>query len=273
MNIIKCPNCSQPLVHDKQSMRCENGHSFDIAKEGYTNLILPNQKKKLNSGDNKLMISAREEFLSMGYYDFLIGSIEKEIIALSQIDKGQHKQLLDLGCGNGYYTRKLLNDQATIHKFGIDISKIAVTTAAKKDKNSIYIVGSNFDIPIMDDSVDIIVNVFAPCDLIEVLRVLKPKGLFVKVIPIDNHMTEVAKLVYETFIPHESDITKEIEATERLTVVSTKNVIKEIEVQKVDIHNLIKMTPYYYKFSEQQIQQLEMMSVTLSFQIIIAKLK
>lgn len=271
MDIIKCPNCSHQLNKDEHSLRCSNGHSFDIAKEGYINLILPHQKKKLNSGDNKIMIEAREQFLSHGYYDFLISTIE-EICQIEHNTKHKHKQLLDLGCGNGYYTRHFYNNNTSIHKTGIDISKVAITKAAKKDNTSSYLVASNFDIPIIDNSVDILVNVFAPCNLVEIIRVLRKDGLFIKVIPVNNHMSEIANLVYETFIEHKSDIADEITALEGLTVVSTKEIIKEITVQKTDIQNLVKMTPYYYKFSEEQFKQLDEMSVTLSFQIIISKL-
>jgi len=273
MNIIQCPNCKKSLNQNGKVMTCDIGHSFDIAKGGYTNLILPHQKKKLNSGDNRLMIDAREAFLLRGYYDFLIDGIESEINLILKADDSDIKTLLDLGCGSGYYTRKLLDDDPLIKKYGIDISKIGIASAAKKDKKSSYIVGSSFSIPILNDSIDIIANIFAPCDLSEIIRILKPGGLFIKVIPIDNHMAEVAKLVYDTFISHKSNITDDIASTNRFTLVNIEELIREVSVEGDDLHNLIKMTPYYYKFSEDQIAQLNNMSVTLSFQIIISQLK
>jgi len=72
MSILICPNCKSALHRSDKVLICENGHSFDVAKEGYVNLLLANRKKSLNPGDNKIMMNAREAFLSIGFYDFLM---------------------------------------------------------------------------------------------------------------------------------------------------------------------------------------------------------
>ena len=105
MSIIICPNCKALLQKIDKTVRCENGHSFDYAKQGYLNLLLPNQKKTNSPGDNKLMLTARESFLSTGHYDFLLQHIESSLKALNYFsaENGNNTQLLDLGCGTGYY--------------------------------------------------------------------------------------------------------------------------------------------------------------------------
>ena len=75
MSIVTCPNCKFLLFPFENTFKCQNGHSFDFSKDGYINLLLANQKKKNNPGDNKIMLNARNEFLSQGYYDFLIKNI------------------------------------------------------------------------------------------------------------------------------------------------------------------------------------------------------
>lgn len=269
MSILRCPNCKLSLQEIEKTVKCPNGHSFDISREGYINLLLANQKKKINSGDNKLMTNAREAFLAKGYYDVLIESIEvfvNEFVALNS----RSFQLLDLGCGTGFYTRNLFKEK-NIQKTGVDISKVAIAKAAVKDKEATYIIGSVFNLAIADSSVDLLINIFSPLSLEELKRVLKPGGYFVKVIPIGNHMREIAELVYETFIPHESNVKEEIEADKELRIIKTENLRKIILLSGEDLLNFVRMTPYLYKFKEGQLEQLTQLSVTLSFEIMIGQ--
>ena len=113
MSIIICPNCKSLLHQFEKIVRCQNGHSFDFSKEGYINLLLANQKKKNNPGDNKIMVNARDEFLSTGHYDFLLDNIESTINAFDifSTSNGGIIHLLDLGCGTGFYTRNLLKQK------------------------------------------------------------------------------------------------------------------------------------------------------------------
>jgi len=73
MSTLICPFCqSELLATEHKSYACENNHNFDLSKEGYLNLLPVNQKSSKDPGDNKMMISARREFLELGHYDPLI---------------------------------------------------------------------------------------------------------------------------------------------------------------------------------------------------------
>ncbi len=270
MPIITCPNCKSLLQKSEKEMRCQNAHTFDIAKEGYINLLLSNQKKSINPGDNKLMINAREEFLSKGHFNFLLDQMELTVNATNLFKKDKNPRLLDLGCGTGFYTRNLFKN-GNLNKIGIDISKTGIAKAAKKDNNSIYLVGSVIDLTIADNSVDIIINVFSPIHLEEVQRVLKPGGIYIKVIPSGNHMKEIASLVYETFTPHQSDIESDINEIPDFKILKVEDLQKEILLNPEDLRSFIFMTPYLYRFSESQLESLKELSVTTSFKIITAQ--
>ena len=270
MPIIICPNCKSLLHQSEKTVRCQNGHSFDVSKEGYINLLLANQKKTNNPGDNKIMANAREAFLSTGHYGFLLDNIESTINSLdlfSTTDGGIF-HLLDLGCGTGFYTRNLFT-RKNFKKIGVDISKIGIAKASIKDKDSTYIVGSAFDLPIADNSIDLLINIFSPLYLEELKRVLKPGGYFVKVIPIGHHMKEVAELVYEEFIPHQSSIKEDIESDSMFRIIKAGNIKNIISLAGQDLLNFISMTPYLYKFKEGQLESLKELSVTISFEVII----
>ena len=270
MSIIICPNCKSLLHPFEKTVRCQNGHSFDRSKEGYINLLLSNQKKKKNPGDNKIMAKARDAFLSKGHYDFLIDNIESTIQSFDRFSPSNSEiiHLLDLGCGTGFYTRNLFK-QKNFKKIGVDISKTGVTKASVKDKESTYIVSSVFDLAIADTSVDLLINIFSPLNLEELNRVLKPGGYFIKVIPIGDHMKEVAELIYDEFIPHQSTIKEDIASSLMFRIIKAENLKKTIFLSGQDLLNFISMTPYLYKFKEGQLESLKELSVTISFEIII----
>ena len=272
MSIIICPNCKSLLHQVEKTVRCENGHSFDFSKEGYINLLLANQKKTNNPGDNKTMLNAREAFLATGHYDFLIENIESTINSFDLTSTANDGiiHLLDLGCGTGFYIRNIFK-QKKIKKIGIDISKIGIAKASIKDKDSTYLVGSAFNLPIADNSIDLLLNIFAPIHLEELKRVLKPSGYFIKVIPTGDHMKEVAELVYEEFIPHQSSIQEDLESNAMFQIVKVENVKRTISLAGKDLLNFISMTPYLYKFKQEQLELLKELSVTISFEIIIGK--
>ena len=268
---ILCPNCKSILQLAGNAMSCNNGHSFDQAKEGYINLLLANQKKKANPGDSKLMINAREAFLATGVFDFLIAELESSIHSLNiSTEQAAKLQVLDLGCGSGYHTRNILKS-GDYNKIGIDISKAAISKAASKDKTSTYLVGSVFDLPIATKTVDLAINIFSPVDIAETTRVLTPNGYYLKVVPVGNHMKEIAQLVYETFKPHTSTISATITAHPMLQFIESKKLKKSINLGGSDLTNFISMTPYLYKFGKKQLTQLTALGVTLSFEVIIAK--
>ena len=272
MSIIICPNCKSLLHQVEKSIRCQNGHSFDFSKGGYINLLLANQKKTNNPGDNKMMLNAREAFLATGHYDFLIENIESTINSFEPFSSSNDGiiHLLDLGCGTGFYTRNIFK-QKKLRKIGIDISKIGIAKASVKDKASTYLVGSAFNLPIEDSSIDLLLNIFAPIHLEELKRVLKSDGYFIKVIPTGDHMKEVAELVYEEFIPHQSSIKEDLEANPTFQIVKVEDLKRSIFLSGQDLLNFISMTPYLYKFKQEQLEMLKELSVTISFQIIIGK--
>ena len=120
MNIL-CPVCKKTLSKTGNIYRCENGHCFDLAKEGYLNLNMHNSQ---NTGDNPQMIRARRDFLQKGYYSFL----REEINGLLK----QEDALIDLACGEGYYTSYFKCKD----KVGIDLSKTGLKYARSEEHTS-----------------------------------------------------------------------------------------------------------------------------------------
>ncbi|MDW2150581.1 23S rRNA (guanine(745)-N(1))-methyltransferase, partial [Vibrio sp. 378] len=121
----QCPLCHQPLSLTEKTFKCENNHQFDLAKEGYVNLMPAHHKRSKDPGDNKEMMQARRRFLEGNHYD----PMRQEVARLcAKYTESTTHQLLDIGCGEGYYTDQVQQSlfeqdpQATV--FGLDISKV-----------------------------------------------------------------------------------------------------------------------------------------------------
>jgi 23S rRNA (guanine745-N1)-methyltransferase len=234
--------------------------------------MLSNHKKSKNPGDNKEMIVARERFLGQGYYDFLVKYIN-ELISRLNIQKNDQSLMLDLGCGSGYYTRNVGVDKNKLEKIGIDISRNAISIAAKSDKNSSYLVGSVYRVPLMENTVDLLLNVFSPMYIEEAKRVLKKDGFIIKVIPGPDHMRQVAEMVYDVYRPHHIDFIKEIKEHKELGLIEQNTISRKISLDPNQLRNLISMTPYLYKFKKEQLDSLKSSEVSLSFTVIVVRRK
>lgn len=272
---IICPYCKYPLLAtDNKNYACELNHSFDISKEGYINLLPVNQKKSLSPGDNEMMISARRNFLELGFYDPLIDHI-KAIIQTDLTFKNNHFIALDAGCGEGYYSEKVMNNipGLTSQILGTDISKYAVKNAAKKYKDNFYFVSSVFNLPIATESIDLILSIFSPFQPEEFRRIITKDGYVIVVNPGENHLKELAELIYDTFKPHENNVPEKMASSFELQ--TTRKATFNIHITEVEsLLILLKMTPYYWSTSKENLAKIENcndINITCDFNISIFK--
>lgn len=265
MSLFNCPICKNNLYIENKAYKCQQGHSFDIAKENYVNLLPANQKNSLNPGDDKKMVQARFNFLSKGYYS----SLAEELSKIAQ--KYAKSSILDCGCGEGYYTNKihssLLNQGKDIHTVGIDISKWAVRLASKNSTGARYAVGSAFHLPISDNSIDFLINCFSPLCLEEFHRVLKKDGCFVYVVPAPKHLWELKECVYDNAYENEEKIEVYEGFTHVAKIISEDKIF--IEENQI-IKDLFMMTPYAWKTPKKSLEKLDKitdLNLTIGFHL------
>ncbi len=260
--MMQCPKCAQPLVRQDKQYRCVNKHSFDIAKEGYVNLLL---KNSANHGDNKQMVAARTQFLQKGYYQPLASKLQ-ELIKQYQ---PAVSAIADLGCGQGYYTNQFQKAFPDASLWGTDISKEAIASAAKQNKNIQYLVASNAAVPLASGSVDVALCLFSFQDFTETLRILRPNGILIVVSPHTHHLWELKQTLYDT--PYLNEL-KQAEHPS-FAILAEECLTYPLTLASNDaIRELFSMTPYFYKTSPQdhaKLNSIDTLAVHASFHIAI----
>ena len=267
--LLKCPIEGDLLTVSERSLKCPAGHSFDIAREGYVNLLPVQNKRSKDPGDSKEMIAARRRLLGSGVYEPIALVTSKAV--LSALDtQAEDISCLDAGCGEGYYLRHL-QQLATGRQFnfiGVDISKWAVQAAAKQDPCSVWVVGSNAKLPIADGAVDIILCMFGFPVYEEFARTLKPRGRLIMIEPGPDHLQELRAIIYPEL---KSKREPSELAPQGFELVCEQ--AKSFQVSLKDksmIADLLVMTPHLYRASAQGKQAaaaLEELDITIDIQV------
>ena len=247
---FSCPVCGHILYEDGRTLKCDSKHSFDIARQGYVNLLQSQKSSKKRHGDDTLMVKARQDFLEKGYYSNLREALVKRVAENTY----ENPIIADLGCGECWYTERVYSALENATVFGIDISKQALIAGARRCKDLKLAVASTADIPLPDSSCDAVICVFAPYCEAEVLRVLKRGGVFIKAFPLEDHLIELKAVIYDK--PYKNEVSIAFDSGfEEVSLERVTNVITLTNNE--DIMNLFKMTPYYYKTGKADQQKLE----------------
>ncbi len=244
----RCPICSSFLILSDKTYRCENNHCFDQAKEGYVNLLPVQHKHSKSPGDNNDMVNARRAFLDKGFYQPLIDTL----LSYYKTYEQDNNAVLDAGCGEGFYTHQYKNQGNKV--YGIDISKSAVKIAAKRYKNCHFSVGTLSNLPFEDESLGWINSIYAPILEEEFSRVLSNNGYLLTVTPAEKHLIELKSLIYRN--PKEHDTEKD--PIENLQLIKEQKLNYTMNFNhSTDMINLLAMTPFAFKASEDVINTLK----------------
>lgn len=266
---LACPICKKPLDNIGASFRCESEHNFDLSKNGYVNLLMSGASKQKRHGDDKLMLTSRREFLDKGYFDSFANKISSTVG--KYLETKNEPDVLDVGCGEGYYIEKLISSIPEARFYGVDISKDAAVFAKKRLKDLCMVVASINKLPFKDRSIDCITNIFAPHNENEFHRVMKDDGILLRGVPKEKHLHELKEAIYDQVYPNKATVIEldGLELVERIDVDET------IELNNSDdILRLFMMTPYYYKTSkadQDKLKNLDFLKTRISFEILIYK--
>ncbi len=273
-----CPVCGVQLAQMDNTLKCPQAHSFDIAREGYVNLLLSGRKRPKILGDTRDMLRARRDFLAQGFYDPLSDAINERVYDYLQKlgDAPSPTCIADVGCGEGYYLGRLkrhLDHQLAhgdVRYFGIDISKQAAKLAAKRYKEICFVVADvNQKLLFLDHTVHVLTNIFAPRNTAEFDRVVTHDGLVLVVIPGPRHLASLSEL---NILSLGIEPDKQKHVIEQLTGVFTQTgeqiVTYKIHLDNKSLVNLIQMTPNYWHSSSEtwdHVETIENVQTEVSF--------
>jgi len=246
-------------------------HSFDVARQGYVNLLPVQQKKSKAPGDSPDSIAARQRFLAAGHYaplQSLIGEQLAQLAIEESVESKTGQYWADIGSGEGYYTlamREALVEQGIESLIAVDISKPAVVTLAKASKAAgvlwqqatvqaaasipcpIYpLVASAAHLPLAPGSLTGISTIFSPI-LPEVFaQMLQPDGWLVIAKPDVGHLASVREALFDSVREHDSDkfLTQLEPYFEQQAVLSCT---QDLQLNQTDLADLLTMTPYAYR--------------------------
>lgn len=269
-DILACPLCGSALsCEDGKTVKCGENHSFDIAKSGYVNLLPPGKEKNPRTGDEKLMLKARGDFLSRGYYS-PISEKAAEIAADHAHGTTETFVTLDLGSGKGHhtlnYTKELISRGLSPLTVGFDASKYGAEYGMKQSRASslapahgvgekivppacVFFPSNIFSLPVKDNCADCCISMFAPIPWDEVRRVLKDGGILIVVSSGEKHLYEMRRMIYDDVIISDSKQSFEEKAGSfGFAEIHAEKLMYTMHLsENSEIMSLFTMTPFYYK--------------------------
>ncbi|MFT6430405.1 MAG: 23S rRNA (guanine745-N1)-methyltransferase [Halopseudomonas sp.] len=238
-----CPLCHKSLQPDAHHWGCINNHGYDRARQGYLNLHLVQHKKSRQPGDTPTMLACRQAFLNAGHYQPVSDRIGE------LLGTAQPAALLDMGCGEGYYTAQLKQALVNCAIGGLDISKDAIIKACRRTRDIQWLVGSTARLPVPNASLDSALCVFSPWTWEECLRCLKPGGQLLLVGPHPDHLMSLREQLYESIHPT-PELIKAL--PEGLNIVNDQTLRYALDLTPADLANLIGMTPHGFRSSPER---------------------
>ncbi|WP_448809981.1 putative RNA methyltransferase [Agromyces bauzanensis] len=188
---LRCPNCSADLLPvDDRVYGCEHGHRFDRSKYGYLTLLPPKAPRTV--GDDREMLAARAALLNSGAYLPIAEELVRTALTVEAGDAGEALRVADLGCGTGYYSERLSNARPGTSILLADRSPDAVRAALRAVPGATGIILDIWrPLPLRAEVADVVLNVFAPRNPSEFVRILRPGGRLVVVVPRADHLREL----------------------------------------------------------------------------------
>lgn len=263
-NLLLCPVCGSPLRRTGNTARCENGHAFDYAREGYLNLLAGRRRAGASSGDSREMALSRRAFLEKGYFAPLRDALASYVRAHCG------GSALDICCGEGYYSSALKKDGNAVYAF--DLSKEMVRLAAKRGVAECFVANIS-SIPLPAGSIGTAIHLFAPFHDAEFSRVMCADGTLLTVVPGRRHLMGMKEILYDA--PYEND---EVPPDAPSFSILKKRIVRaQAEITgQADIAALLHMTPYGVHSPREgiaRLERLDTLSTELEFVIYVLRKK
>jgi 23S rRNA (guanine745-N1)-methyltransferase len=272
--LLRCPICRLDLTQAAGALACQNRHSFDIARDGYVNLLRGGRRLPAAGGDSADQLRHRAAFLATGHFDAVAAMIARHLRHASPSPPGGFWHVLDAGCGTGHHLDRIASQlRAPAIGLGLDIAKEAARQAARRWPSLAFAVCDLWaDWPVHDAAADLVISVFAPKNFTEMSRVLRPGGWMALVYPGPNHMAELGDR-FVLMRRHEHKAQDYVEATERSVGPSTiARIVRRAILDRASIRAAVLMGPNARHIAEATLDDgTEALAVTFDLAVLFAR--
>ena len=246
MDLI-CPICGSKLNTEGKSLVCPEHHCFDIARQGYVNLLTVQQRHSLHPGDTRQQVLSRRAFLDAGFYAPIADALTQTARQL-----GVSGEYLDVGCGEGYYASRLAAALG-LKLTGLDISREAVRCAAGKYKDARWLCATAAHIPVESHCCGLLTSLFALTVPEEFRRILRPDGFFFQVLAAEDHLLGLKSVIYDRLIEKPKDTVPQLPG---FALVKSLPIRFSFTVEGEQVENLLSMTPHVFRIGKDGAQRL-----------------
>ena len=239
VDLLRCPVCESDLAVADGALRCGSGHSFDIARQGYVNLV-PGR------ADTAAMVEARDDFLRSGQFDRLTRALVLEAGGLDAAGA-----VVDLGAGTGHYLARTLDALPSRVGIAIDASAAALRRAARSHERAAA-VGADVwkPLPLKEGVAGLVLGVFAPRNPAELARILGAGGSFVAVTATSRHLFELVSPLGLLSVPGDKEDRLDAQLAGHLDLVSRRTVEYAMFLTREEAGQLVRMGPSAWHVDE-----------------------
>jgi 23S rRNA (guanine745-N1)-methyltransferase len=270
-SVLACSvrGCGLPLTRRDRAFVCPAGHSFDLARSGYINLLQPQDRRSPVAGDSRDAVNARAALEQAGVGRAVITAVVSKVMALA-LPTGAI--VVDLGAGTGEALGSV-SAAGSISGIGIDLSVPAVEHAARRFPSMTWVV-ANADrrLPIQDGSVDVVLSIHGRRNPAECARVLKPTGALIVVLPAPDDLIELRTLVQGEGVERDRVDAMVAEHAAHFNVIERLRIRDQLTLERDSLLNLLRGTYRGARVSSTgRVEALDRIAVTFSSDLIVSR--
>jgi len=268
--LLQCPVCRLDLIAAGNTLACRNRHSFDLAREGYVNLLRRKGRQPASGGDTLEQLRHRATFLDAGHFDPIAMTIAEHV----RQKETKLGRILDAGSGTGHHLANIAKALSPdVVGLGLDISPGAARQATRRWPTLAFAVTDLWtEWPVQDGAVDLLISIFAPKNFPETARVLRRAGWLAVAYPGTDHMTELRDR-FGLMRLHETAARRYTEAVNRFIGPPTVRRLRwQTFLDDAAIRSAILMGPNAHHVAISRLDgELGPMAVTFEFMVLLAR--